>query len=322
MFSTEMPYAECKANLSISVVIPTYNRAHLIQRALKSVLNQSKLPAEIIVVDDGSTDDTQSLVESYDDIVRYVYQDNAGASAARNNGVYLANSEWVAFLDSDDIWLPSHLNRISNAICSTNGVADLYFDNTIRTNEEGGQLLWEMANFDICGDYKVAYPKDEWGFFERQPMMLQSSVIKRQKYLVEGGLNTSLISREDTHFFYKFCLRNKICAVAGCGVKMTSDDNPSNRLTQKGQVYERGYSMQVEMFTDLLRSVPNLSPKHRDKFRNGLGDAHMNLAKIAYQKKQFGKMFWEMFMSFKALPQKFQQRFLKKMICHIVRIGR
>jgi glycosyltransferase involved in cell wall biosynthesis len=90
----------------VSVVIPSYNRAALIQDALRTVLAQTYSPIEIIVVDDGSTDNTREVVESYGGAVRYVYQQNAGAAAARNTGFHHARGEFVALLDSDDEWFP------------------------------------------------------------------------------------------------------------------------------------------------------------------------------------------------------------------------
>lgn len=95
----------------ISVIIPTYNRAHLIRRAVQSVLNQSFTDLEVIVVDDASTDDTQQVVESIPDgRVRYFrLPKNMGACAARNHGVAHALGQYIAFQDSDDEWLPNKL---------------------------------------------------------------------------------------------------------------------------------------------------------------------------------------------------------------------
>ena len=94
----------------VSIVIPTYNRAHIVGRAIDSVLRQSYADVEIIVVDDGSTDETASVVEGYGCPVRYVRQLNRGVSAARNTGLALARGEFIALLDSDDEWLPWKLS--------------------------------------------------------------------------------------------------------------------------------------------------------------------------------------------------------------------
>ncbi len=93
----------------ISVVIPTYNRAQYVTRAVDSVLAQTLAATEIIVVDDGSTDDTESRLRAYGDRLHYLRQENAGVSAARNAGIAAARGEWIAFLDSDDEWRPQKL---------------------------------------------------------------------------------------------------------------------------------------------------------------------------------------------------------------------
>ncbi len=93
----------------VSVVIPTHNREKWVSKAINSVLAQTFTDLEIIVVDDGSTDRTRQVVENYGVRVRYVFQANAGVSAARNRGILESRGEWVAFLDSDDEWLPEKL---------------------------------------------------------------------------------------------------------------------------------------------------------------------------------------------------------------------
>ena len=89
--------------MNISVIIPTYNRYEFLKRALQSVLNQTYLPKEVIVVDDGSNDKTQDI-QNYFPSIKYIYQDNSGVSSARNLGITNASHEWLTFLDSDDEW--------------------------------------------------------------------------------------------------------------------------------------------------------------------------------------------------------------------------
>jgi glycosyltransferase involved in cell wall biosynthesis len=96
---------------SISVVIPTYNRARAVVEAVASVQAQTLAPSEIIVVDDGSTDGTAEALRQLKAPIRYVAKENGGVSSARNLGVRLAKGEWIAFLDSDDRWEPIKLER-------------------------------------------------------------------------------------------------------------------------------------------------------------------------------------------------------------------
>ena len=107
---------------SISVVIPTHDRAEPLSRALTSVLAQTLAPMEIIVVDDGSTDPTRSLVERRFPAVRYLYQPNRGVSSARNRGIRAARGDWIALLDSDDEWLPGKLEAQVQGLLAQPGI--------------------------------------------------------------------------------------------------------------------------------------------------------------------------------------------------------
>lgn len=98
-------------NPLISVVIPTYNYRKYVVEAIESVLAQSYQPLEVIVADDGSTDGTGEELARYGDRIRYFYQENRGLPAARNLGIRAAGGEYVAFLDSDDLWQPTKLER-------------------------------------------------------------------------------------------------------------------------------------------------------------------------------------------------------------------
>jgi glycosyltransferase involved in cell wall biosynthesis len=95
----------------VSVVIPTYNCARFLGQTIDSALRQAYRDFEIIVVDDGSTDDTQQVVAVYGKTIRYVYQSNQGASAARNVALSIASGEFIAYLDADDLWIADKLSR-------------------------------------------------------------------------------------------------------------------------------------------------------------------------------------------------------------------
>lgn len=95
----------------ISVIVPVFNGAKFITEALHSILAQEYTPLEIIVVDDGSTDETALAVQSFGASISYHYQENSGSSAARNHGIRLAQGHWLAFLDADDVWAQGKLHR-------------------------------------------------------------------------------------------------------------------------------------------------------------------------------------------------------------------
>ena len=96
---------------TVTVVVPSYNRAHTLERALSSVLAQTHPANEIILVDDGSDDNTENFVRHSFPTIKYLRQDNQGVSAARNLGIRHAQGQWLAFLDSDDAWLPQKLEQ-------------------------------------------------------------------------------------------------------------------------------------------------------------------------------------------------------------------
>src|SRR5438477_3922397 len=93
----------------VTAVIPTYNYGRFVTQAVESALGQTYRNLEIIVVDDGSTDDTREQLLPYRDRLRYIYQENQSVAAARNTGIRAATSEFIAFLDADDLWHPREL---------------------------------------------------------------------------------------------------------------------------------------------------------------------------------------------------------------------
>ncbi|HEX6416477.1 MAG TPA: glycosyltransferase [Candidatus Saccharimonadales bacterium] len=104
-------------NPKTSIIVPTYNRAYIIQIAINSILAQTDQDWELVVVDDGSTDSTREVIESLDDNrIQYVFQENAGVAAARNHGLAEARGEWIAYLDSDNEFTPDYLAVMHKSI--------------------------------------------------------------------------------------------------------------------------------------------------------------------------------------------------------------
>ena len=185
----------------ISVIIPTYNRAHLLPRALDSILSQSCLPNEIIVVDDGSTDDTSVLMTSvYPEIV-FIQQSNTGVSCARNVGIKRASGDWIAFLDSDDEWFPEKLEVQMNAlyknpelkICHTN---EIWIRNGTRVNPKKKHKKFGGWIFQKCLPLCCISP---------------SSVIIHKSIFDEVGLfDDSLLVCEDYDLWLRITARNPV----------------------------------------------------------------------------------------------------------------
>jgi glycosyltransferase involved in cell wall biosynthesis len=123
----------------ISVVIPTYNRAKVVGKALESVFAQSLQPAEIIVVNDGSKDDTREVLASYGNRITAINQENGGLSAARNAGIQAATTEWIAFLDDDDEYAPDRLAIAVETIARHPDI-DVHATNTALVDADGSEL--------------------------------------------------------------------------------------------------------------------------------------------------------------------------------------
>ena len=136
----------------VSIVIPAYNRAHLIGETLRSALDQTYRPIEIIVVDDGSADDTRRVAESFGPLVRCVRQANAGVAAARNRGFAEARGEFVALLDSDDLWLPWKLEAQVRILRAFPEVGMVWTDMT--AIDEGGAVLRERYLREMYGAFE------------------------------------------------------------------------------------------------------------------------------------------------------------------------
>jgi len=126
-------------NPKVSVVIPTYNSAQFIVETLESVFAQTYEDYEIIVVDDGSTDNTREVLKPYMSRIRYIYKENGGASSARNLGIKSAEGEYIAFLDSDDLWMPEKLEKQMEYF-QTNPDCGLVYSDCIRIDSDGVYL--------------------------------------------------------------------------------------------------------------------------------------------------------------------------------------
>ena len=145
--------------MKISVIIPTFNRKKTLGRAIQSVSNQSLSPFEILIIDDGSNDGTKEWVKKSPQDIKYIYQNNQGVSSARNKGIKYAYGDWIAFLDSDDEWLPNKLYEQVKAIGSNPEIKffhtnEIWIRNGVRVNQmkkhkKYGGYIFEKC-LDIC----------------------------------------------------------------------------------------------------------------------------------------------------------------------------
>jgi glycosyltransferase involved in cell wall biosynthesis len=287
--------------IMISAVIPTYNRSHLVARAVQSVLEQSFPPAEVIVVDDGSTDATEDSLRQFGAAVQYVRQENSGGATARNRGVRESTREWVAFLDSDDMWATTHLERIAEAIIATKGGAAVYFDDMAIAGR-AELTWWEAGGFQISGTYMLVPDGTDWVLREYQPMMLQSSVCNRRVFLEEGGLWGELRNAHDTHFFLKVGIGHAVCAVRGIGSILTADASSLSRLTWSG-MDERRYLNKTQAFRDILVTKPQLTESQRDCLRERIAASFWAVGSIAWKEHHFGRFLLRIIQALLAEPR-------------------
>lgn len=189
----------------VAVIIPAYNAASYLAEAIDSVLAQTYQDWELIVVDDGSSDDTRSIVEKYQPVfagkVRYIYQDNQGLPGARNTGIRSSSSEFIALLDADDTWLPERLQR---------GVA------VMDLQPDVGLVHARIARIDARGnllDKPVCNPKYLSGhiahhIYTRRAHIMCPTVLLRSRCLWEvGEFDRYMRATEDRDLWFRIASR-------------------------------------------------------------------------------------------------------------------
>lgn len=194
----------------ISIVIPLYNKESSIRKTLQSIFHQTYQHFEIIIVDDGSTDNSSAIVESYNDPrIRLIKQDNAGVSSARNKGIQHSKGDYVAFLDADDEWDNDYLERHIDLIkrfseCSLFSInyRFKYLDGKIENTTLNGLSCQAAAVMD---NYFVVASKSHC------PIWTSSVVIRKNALLAIGGFPVGVTSGEDLLTWAKLAVKYRIC---------------------------------------------------------------------------------------------------------------
>ena len=188
----------------IDVVIPTFNTAPFLAQAIESALRESGVHPTVIVVDDGSTDDTASVVAPYLDRIRYVRQPRQGQAAARNHGLRLGQSPYVAFMDADDYYLPGSLTALQTTLAARPDLGALQ-GGVVEVDASGARLrdleLWhDVPSFDLetC--------------VRRKPVALKAMLLRREWAERVGGFDPELRWAEDVDFLIRL-------VAAGCSVE-------------------------------------------------------------------------------------------------------
>jgi GT2 family glycosyltransferase len=200
-----------------SVVIPCFNGGATLGRAIESALQQSYPAHEIIVVDDGSTDDTAAVCRAFGDRIRYVRQDNAGVSAARNRAVEMASGDWIAFLDADDLFMSRRLQAHADWIARDAALEFLLGDHEFKTLQghflhrlikSGPQLSGLHAR--CAAQHEVLLePKDFRDLIAEGLMAFCSLSVPRESFLSLGGFDPEARIGEDWHFLIRLCGKTK-----------------------------------------------------------------------------------------------------------------
>jgi GT2 family glycosyltransferase len=209
--------------MTISVVIPTYNRCELLRRALLSVLAQTLPPTEVVVIDDGSTDGTDVMVRNEFPEVRYYRQENCGVSSARNIGVQHTTGDWLAFLDSDDEWLPEKLARQTASLAA-------HPDSRVCHTEE----LWIRNGVHVNPAKKYA-KTGGWIFTRCLPLCAMSPstiMIHRSVFTDIGLFDTRLPACEDYDLWLRITASYPVLLIAEPQIKKHGghDDQLSQKL--------------------------------------------------------------------------------------------
>ena len=229
--------------LSISVVIPAFNAASYIKNAIDSVLLQTLKPQEIIIIDDGSSDNLEQVIAPYKSYVKYYKQENSGVAIARNLGVNYAKSKWVAFLDADDIWhknklsiqarvVESSLSKNISIICT-----EYQFVNSV------DQLALNSQPTDF------SYKKIEINTLLNKPYLATPTVIiNKQLFEVIGGYNEVLHTAEDLDLYLRLVMVGDVikvyCELTHCLVSPTS-------LTSRHDTYDN----EIEIYHSLNKDI-------------------------------------------------------------------
>lgn len=190
----------------VSVIMPTYNRAGLIGKALESVLAQSFQNWELLIIDDGSTDNTKEVIAKYTDHrIRYIYQNNAERCAARNNGIRQSLGKYITFLDSDDYYLPNRL-QLLYAELESRGFPEGFFYTGLQLQDID---TGKKENKDVSLTINNRYDRVALG-------MIHSQQVVATKNVFEGNLyNTTLTVGEDMELWLRIAATYDIEPIAG-----------------------------------------------------------------------------------------------------------
>lgn len=263
-----------------SVILPVYNRAQSIKPALDSVLEQSRPPEEVIVIDDGSGDDIAAVLAPYGDRIRLVRQDNAGVAAARNHGARLATQPWLTFQDSDDLWHPHHLAVAARDLEQAGPDVVCHLGDVTYVGEGYRESLFDMKSRPFAKDR--AEPLHRPLDLVISGMTLQGAAIRADVFARLGGFDTEMRMLSDTAFFCQLALEGEFL-VTGAEMaeiqRLEGDEDAITSLHRKNALY--GRQMHVRILEKLLPR--DLQPGEQKLVDQLLSGAQFRLAQVLYE---------------------------------------
>jgi len=215
-------------NPLISVIVPAFNSAHLVTDALGSVKKQTYPNIELIVVDDGSSDDTYDVVRTFDPEIRLIRQDNQGPASARNNGIQASKGRFLAFLDADDQWLPDKLDKqyrfalrhpdVSVFVCN---VINLEGDQLKGPRFSSKKIFGEKKSEGIVSDY--IRPTIRYSFHAPSSWFVRRTLFDRY-----GLFDESLRAPEDSDIILRWVLAGELIGYQDEGLVLYQTANPGS----------------------------------------------------------------------------------------------
>lgn len=239
----------------VSVIIPAYNNARFLQEAVESVFAQTYQDYEIIVIDDGSTDNTKEVLAPYLDRIQYIYQPNRGASSARNTGIRHSHGDYIAFLDADDIWLPEKL-RIQVEYLNNHPDTAMVYALALRVDVNGrASNHRNMLKRSLpCGDIFNA-------LFFRDFITLSSVVIRKRILDAIGLFDESFTHAEDHELWLRIARQFKIFGIGEylCKYRLTPQSlgkrNKDAAFTCKRRVIEKHYKLSQDLCRPISQAL-------------------------------------------------------------------